>query len=63
MNIQTFRKMFKVDPQITTIKEGETIKSDFKTKKHRYNISNKQYYEEDKVIDTDVRRYIDEVVF
>jgi len=61
---EEFRRMFVVDPQITSFKKGESVTSFNIPKKHIYNITNYQTEENGTIIkDRPERAYFEEVAY
>jgi len=64
MEAQEFRKMFVVDPPVTSYKDGNTIHSDLTLKKqHRYNLRNQDIKEGDTIKEATASKYINQVVY
>lgn len=65
MNIETFKKLFTVDPTPRTEKVGDTYTSYFNfEKQHKFNMSNRQAIENGSVVEEGkLRDYLNEVVF
>lgn len=65
MNIETFKKLFTVDPTPRTEKVGDTYTSYFNfEKQHKFNMSNRQTIENGSVVEEGkIRDYLNDVVF